>query len=454
MSGECREGVERPWFSVVKALDESRDAWIKRSIVTLDLSDQTDVGTFVERVTYDIDWQAVLEKSDALGSPSEKDIFIPVAWRPRVAFLEFDCKSNLDRSLTLVPLRDRIDYVEWLFWNECCSRGVCSELEISDAVRRRLRLRILGKSESEISICSPLDPSEQRIWDLIERDPRLERTYRLILEFQPVILLSTNDDDLSILKIAERKSMMKPKVRKAVDAFKGTSQGVIECRASSCTKIMAPGDVRIKSAYAFSIDGLQNRIASRAAASIYGDGSWAFSNERRSESNVAWLLEFTTRRSYFLEPGLRILSISLLAVLYWWVTGHNSDEQYIRGLSLSFTIVGSFYLHGLILFNQYHARSLPFKWVLGKQQLGLATAMVLTLLFPYIGHVSQRVSSLIEPSLDWPGIGDFSQWLVDLLRSVKFYGCLRVVFASIILLVFVSFLRAWYYGRPAVKTRS
>lgn len=427
---------------------------MKRSIVTLDLSDQTDVGTFVERVTYDIDWQAVLEKSGALDDACEKDIFIPVAWRPRVAFLEFDCKSNRDRSLTLVPLRDRIDYVEWLFWNECCSRGVCRELDISDAVRRRLRLRILGKSEPEVSICSPLDPAEQRIWDLIEGDSRVERIYRLILKYQPVILLSTNRDDLSILKIAERKSVRKPKVRKAVDAFRGASQGVIECRAASCTKIMAPADVRIKSAHAFSFDGLQAKVATCAAASIYGDGSWAFSNERRGESNVAWLLEFTTRRSYFLEPGLRILSISLLAVLYWWLTGYNSDEQYIRGLSLSFTIVGSFYLHGLILFNQYHARSLPFKWVLGKQQLGLAAVMVLTLLFPYIGHVSQRVSSLIELSLGWPGIDSLSRWLVSLLRSVKFYGLLRVLFTAIILVTFVSFLRAWHYGRPAVKTRS
>ena len=86
MQPESVDASQRLWCNRIKGLEDTRDLWVHRVVATLDFSDG--FGTYVERITYDLD----VSKLGLCISNGER--YIPLVWRKRETFLEFDCESN------------------------------------------------------------------------------------------------------------------------------------------------------------------------------------------------------------------------------------------------------------------------------------------------------------------------------------------------------------------------
>ena len=118
-------------FERVRSLDENREKWILRIIATLDFTDG--FATYVEHATYDINSDYV-----AARFPNMEQ-HIPIAWRRRDTFLEFDCLSNSQTSLQLVELAIRERYCEWYFWQRCVELNLVKRANISPRLAEYVR---------------------------------------------------------------------------------------------------------------------------------------------------------------------------------------------------------------------------------------------------------------------------------------------------------------------------
>lgn len=458
-------------FEKLRELDGLRESWIKRTIITIDLSEGLD--TYVEKATYDISFcenspigmDASLDLScQSLSSGHiapdcrEKDrsaevYLIPLAWRPRAAFLDLDCIDANGRSMQLVKLKVREEYCEWLFWTRCAELGLCSKDSVSDRIASLLRDHMQNGIVVKPDLKS-FSAEEKRLWEEIENNGELSRLYRKICDLQPLILWTLDPKAALLLKIKERKALVKPDRREAHTALKGAFRGTLSSARADCTKIIAPPDMRLKK-----VDGLviygESFQPPRLEAELHGDGSWAFCKTAERGILTEWRLELTSRRSLLISPGRHLLEIGLLACLFWSVKNSPlSDAKEILS-SFSMTFVGSVYLYHLYLFGRKADKSFLFNWAVSKQRLLLFLSLMCVIFFQFTAHALSELENvcdsyfLSDVAWSWMTAGyEWSKRVLKALFSHRVENFQRYALLVFIGLTYLDYLYAGWYGRP------
>lgn len=378
-------------FEKIFHLDDDRDAWILRTVGSLDFSDG--INTYNERVTYDIDSHLVSKYVH------DKAIYIPLTWRPRRAFLEFDCLSNAGSSLQLVELSVREKYSAWYFWRKCMDLHLIDLDDISDCLIKHLDEYIKKGKLDHIFTCSSRDQSR---WEKIAADPEIKLILNKIGYLQPLILRTTKKDDVSIVKVTERKTLFKPQRRKFSDLIFGRIVGIVESGNYNSTKIMAPKDVRINS-----IEGVVRHAGERSSkisSELFGAGSWAYCTTKNNGIYSVWRLTFTGRSPIFAVPALRALILGWFAVSFWGLLGVNADSGASVLNSFSMAVVGSIFLYYIKLFDFRESHSPQFRWANMLQRRALTIGYVVTLLFPFTLHLMDRLYFLFASLWFWSSI--------------------------------------------------
>ena len=425
-------------FERVRSLDENREKWILRIIATLDFTDG--FATYVEHATYDINSDYV-----AARFPNMEQ-HIPIAWRRRDTFLEFDCLSNSQTSLQLVELAIRERYCEWYFWQRCVELNLVKRANISPRLAEYVRTYVHDgmKAKGE---CGTLSQSDQRTWINLIANPEIKLIFDHIGEYQPVIIRATTQHDhISIIKLRERKSLIRSKKKKISNFMRGQAVGIVETISAGCTKLIAPRDVRFKR-----VDGLVLNdvgIPNPVEVKLFGDGSWAFCNTKQRGTSTVWRLMMTPRRSQLIAPGFRVLLLGLFAALYWQIMEFDASAGIDVINSFSMAIVGSVFLYYLKLFDVQISHSLQFRWASMLQRRGLMGAYAITLIFPILHHVLENVASWVDQFF-----GRFSSHLngvIRLLRSDTTAYVVRWSIIGVLVVLLIDFLVVSLYGKPVV----
>lgn len=426
-------------FERVRSLDENREKWMLRTIATLDFTDG--FATYVEHATYDIN-------SDYVTSCfSNQKQHIPIAWRPRDTFLEFDCLSNSQTSLQLVELAIRERYCEWYFWRRCIELNLIKYADISSCLAEYIRTYVHEGMEAK-GECGSLSQSDQRTWVNLIANPEIKLIFDQIGEYQPVIIRATKQHDyISIIKLRERKSLIRSRRKKLSNFIRGQAVGTVETISAGCTKLIAPRDVRFKQ-----VDGLvlndKVGIPNPVEVKLFGDGSWAFCNTKQQGTSTAWRLMMTPRRSQLIAPGFRVLLLGLLAALYWQIMEFDASAGKDVINSFSMAIVGSVFLYYLKLFDIQTSHSLQFRWASIFQRRGLMGAYAITLVFPILHHVLENMASWIDQFF-----GRFSSHfggVISLLRSDTTAYVVRWFIIGVLTVLLIDFLVVSIYGKPTV----
>ena len=448
MQPESVDESRRLWCNRIKGLEDTRDLWVHRVVATLDFSDG--FGTYVERITYDLD----VSKLGLCISNGER--YIPLVWRKRETFLEFDCESNSGESFQLVPLIDRQRYCQWLFWQKCqeLGKGDGSKFPkcIHDSFWRHIEE---GAYPSAKFFDCP--QNAQKMWDDLVADPVVRRIYDELGAYQPLILRIRQGADVSIVKLRERKTLAKPKTRSIKDVLDGTFIGSVEAPSASCTKIIPPRDTRIRDARPIlpivETRGFDLNIESETQ--IHGDGSWAFSPTKTYSTTVIWILEFTSRRSYFVSPGFRTSLLSLVASLYWLVSMSGRGSVSSAANTFSMAVVASYFVYHLNLFGQHSGRSLQFQWALRWQRYALMAVIGMTICFPFVDHIYCRASEFVSHASKWlPFLAKPIDFSVRTLLSSNFRLFTKWTILVSLLVVLCNFVHVSKIGRPQTKNRS
>lgn len=378
-------------FKSIRCLDENREKWTRRTVVTVDFTDGLD--TYVERITYDIDQKHIVQHSKL----SRTDTFyVPIAWRPRETFLEFDCVSNSGTSLQLTELAIRQRYCEWYFWQRCRELKVVKPSKITSKLRSCLKSYVEDGKPEAFGTCSK---SDQETWVTLLDNISLNAIYRQIGKYKPLVLRIANNDDVSIIKIKERKTLRRPPRRTGFDALKGSMVGTVCSINAGRTKLIAPIDMRFKCVDGFMLKPDVHSLPTKVKTEVLGDGGWAYCNTGNTDQQgdyTLWRLTMTPRRSRFISPGFRVLLLVILAIFYWQIFDVNaSSGRYVLS-GFSMAVVGSVFLYYLRLFDVKRTHSFQFRWASTWQRSCLMFAYATVLIFPFIEHLLNKFSALVS----------------------------------------------------------
>lgn len=420
-------------FKVIRELDSSRETWAKRAVVTLDFSEGKD--TYVERMTIDVKARVFSERLK-----EGEDILVPVGWRDRATFLEFDCRTDSGESFQLLQLKYRELFAEWLFWIQCLEKDYLPERVIPECLQNQVRSQInLGIGCEQDCRCGVGHHCEHlSIWKRILSDPEMNGFYRKLRDEQLLILALPAATQFSAVKISERKTLKQPH-RTAAEKIVGCVRGVVFTANATSVKMIAPDDVRFKA-----VDGTIVGRGSRGSVyyrpintQLHGDGSWVYANERTSGSRMLWRLTFTPRRSRLISPGIRITTIGIFACLWWHLTGFGaSDLDSID--RISFAVVLAYYAYYMYLSDKSISNSFIYNWSTRTQRHSLTIAILSTLAFPISAHILNRLGSTLPAALQ------------DMLKSAYPAGVAlsKIAIVAILTLVLIDFYLVRSYGGP------
>lgn len=466
-------------FEEIRALERNRDRWVRRTVTTVDLSEGLD--TYLEKITYDISLSRLLDIVEGVHSFTEtkkeveseepesvanrrprvfgqcEDLYIPVGWRARETFLDFDCKTADDRSLQLIKLKNRMDYCEWLFWQECLEEEIVDTNGVPDSLRQMVRTQIeTGSAEDR---CSELPEDAAILWEKIIENVKMKHVYRRIGDSQPLILWIGNCVDLTLIKLRERKTLKRPEGNMFFDRLRGRVVGSFYAPTAGCTKIIAPRDVRFKSVHGW-VYCSERKQPGKLQAELHGDGSWAFCNTTISGIATEWWIVCTSRRSHLASPGWRLLLLGLVACMFWLSKGSSASTVNAIAQSFSMTLVGSVYLYYLYLLGRNPRKSFLFNWATSGQRYILTIACVIVILFPFMGHVLTQLdvflrdvlhSALVPPILytgySWVAAAFVSFFAGD-VDNLRMFVLIPALLAA-----FCDYLYVMWYGRPVRQLR-
>ena len=498
----AQDGVPK-WYERIRELEETRDEWVLRSVLALDFSEGA--GTYFENSTFDLDpsvlrrifsvqsgekesdtqlsgergsaaqlsgekesdTQLSGERGSAAQLSGEKEsatrptdwYYIPLTWRKRESFLEFDCETNSGVSLQLVPLVQRQKYCLWLFWKCCRELGLIGDdYKVPSCIEECLRQHIETGAYSDARFY-PCAGNVQEVWDRIVDNPEIRRIYDTLGRFQPLILRARDGEDVSIVKVRERKAVIKPGVIAIGDMLNGVCLGALRTRSASCTKIRAPKDMRISrvDAYFIFLEGGKERTVvvdpNELRMEIYGDGSWAFSPLKAYSSTIYWLVSFSSKESYFASPAIRTALLSLLTTTFWLATDFGKSSvggASVTGVvnSFSMAVIASYFIYQLRLFSQQSERSLQFQWALKWQRYALMATMVMTVCFPFVNRLFSRVSDFVQVVTGFvPVLSGPVAHLTGLLTSSAFHLTVKWLIVFLIASFMWSFRRVSKFSR-------
>lgn len=381
-------------YNSIEKLEENTTSWRSRSVLTLDFSDGAD--TYVEHLTIDVDTEKV---DECFVSSGQDHYYVLVGWRRKDTFLEFDCKANSGQSLQLMPLSFRCGYAEWSFLRLCESK--MSGEEIPGCIRARVAEAITGSEDSSNTynkFCSNHSTQCDSTWKRLLQDEEIRATYYLkIKRREPLILRASKRYDISILKLKERRNFDFPR-RKLHEVLVAKGPGILTSRRATSTKIIAPQDVRVRSATLHDI-----QYESSYTTKLFGEGSWGHLSQKQKQTGefLIWSVTFYPRRSYLVTPGLLILLLGLILCPYWHMTMQNipldSWNQSIVGLvdeRPSFGFLFAYYIASIpLLFYKSHERSYLYTWIVRRIKWCLGIGMFVILLFPFIPHAIVKLAA-------------------------------------------------------------
>lgn len=432
-------------YPQLRSLDFERDRWILRSVVSVDLSSGQD--TCIERVTYDLD-PRLLRATTVAGS-----VYVPLFWRNRETFLEFDCKTNSGTSFQLIPLNERIDYCEWLFWELCKEAGYSSDVRRAPKnVYALMRKHITeGRYDDRDFLDQPL--SVQRFFNRILEDPRVCDFYSRIGRDQPVILKVSAGEDLSLIKVSQRKVLLRPE-RRLSDVLDGAFVASIVCSSSSISKFRAPEDSRLDRVVGYMYNPATGEFDfhNPIKGDIHGGGSWACSPTKTYSGSVYWLLRFTPRRAYFVASAARTAFVAMLAAFYWIIADFNISDIGAATGSFSLATVTAFFVYQLRLFSIFSERSIEFRWALRCQRYLLMALMVGCLFIPLMANFADRIKYVAAviirdiPILELPLLGAH-RFISSITMGSPVYAA-RVAFFLIFIAIWANLVHVYKMGDP------
>lgn len=429
---------ESSLFQSIYELEHRRNQWLKRSIVTLDLS--SGIDTYLEKLTHDILQSYVETVFDAQKSDM---VYLPLYWRPRSAFLEFDCITNSGRSLQLMQRSFREEYSVWLFLRLCIEQGYLEEGEIFSWLHCLVLNGIHEGREDPTEIVACGD-QEIAFWEGLMADEKLKRLYFYLCRYQLLIVKADCGDDFSILKVAERKSLQKP-LRRMSERFFGRVSGEFEAPVGRCIRVIAPRDVRILDFYGISYRNLHQIHKNGAIIEgyLHGDGSWGFANLRADSRFIKWVVTFSPRRSYLLSQALRVSGLGSLAILFWFFVGINRSTPTQILQSFSMAAVGSVYLYHIGLLARSPDKSFQFNWASRFQRYLLIPVMALVPSFPFSAGILRYFGTRFNGIFNVQSSVNFNYFIF----------VVQIILMLFIILVTVYFLLVWRMNRPLVQTR-
>lgn len=436
---------EKRLFKALRRSQDEIDQWILRSVVTLDFSSGCD--TYIESVTFDID---VTQQESFVH---ENFFYIPISWRNRQTFLEFDCRTNSGKSFQLVPLSVRIKYCEWLFWDLCRTEKLRQVSNLVKPVSNILREHIMtGKFQDRDFREVPVE--QRRYLEGLLSNDRVSDLFRQMGREQPLIIRASAKEDISLIKLSQRKAIIRTRSRGS-RIWNGVFLGSVVAPSSSTVTFIPPKDCRFRRVTGYKLNAKTGKYDTKNAveAEIHGGGTWACSPVKTYCETVRWFLEFTGKRSFFTSPASRTAFVATLAVAYWGVAGFSVAD--FSGLFQGFSVamVTSYFVFQLRLFSQFSDRSFQFQWALRWQRYWIMVVEVCTLCVPlvdyFIGKIATPVSS--PDCLIMKGFGTFQSWIE---RSLIFLsgGNPSAVLKSLIFLVvlcaWVNLHAVYRYGAP------
>ena len=443
-------------FERIKALEDSTESWLKRSVVTVDLSQGRD--SYIERMTLDLD-VGCLKKYGFEGQ-----YYIPVGWRARRTFLSYDCKSETGASLQLAKRAFREAYSEWLFFRYGRDLGILSDGAVPPCLVERVKRRIHDGCDLSAGheCCSGHPCDHELLWSALKKDERIKGFYDALGELEPIILIARQEEPPFLLKIAEQKANEKPR-RRLIDVVLGRFVGTLKVRAATSTKFLAPRDMRFKS-----VIGLTSKAFRESdqtlSAEVFGDGAWAAATNGPVWENMsAWELTLAPRRSAFVSPAIRVLGLGLLACIYWLLTGFGVRDYNAILNSFSYLIVGSYYLHYLYLLDRKEVNSFLYGWSMRPQRHGLMIGMSIVGFFPVIPLFLKKACDFVVglgvQGIDLVPVGVREHiYNISAMPYSEFVASdgvarVRIFLVALLTLVVVDLAMVQFASRPKYPTR-
>ena len=124
-------------------LEENRSAWSRRHLLMLDFSEGR--RTWLEKESIDIRTTILIDLAKKFylpaqgGKKRENFLYIPLGWRTKESYLQYDCSLNDGHSASLMNRNFNEGYAYWLFlqefgddlpecMNEYVARIVCNSI--------------------------------------------------------------------------------------------------------------------------------------------------------------------------------------------------------------------------------------------------------------------------------------------------------------------------------------
>lgn len=421
-------------FNRLRSLEEGRELWIKREVVTVDFSENK--AAYVERLTFDLNAEHFTNNT-AIGGFH----YIPIGWRDRESFLEFNCRTDRGNSVQLLTLDYRHLFMKWMFWSLCCEKGFIEPDLVPSCLLKRLDAQIkFGKvDETEVKCC---EEQHNELWSQIQSNKRLRDLYQILGRRESLILKVPAGDVLTMIKLEEVKTLKKP-FQSYADRLIGRMEGVLVMRNATSIKFVAPSDMKFISVKGIPIyeSAFKQKTEMLIKARLYGDGERAHSRIQAKSSIIAWTLILHPRRHQLIVPGMRISVLGIFSCLYWMLSGFGTPSNVvdIRN-SFSLSVVIAYYWYYIHLFDKNYARSFIYNSVTERQRFLLSLCMLSVMLFPFVGHIS----IVLVSNLHRLGIAMFS---ADAISPAIRWGI-----TILLELMLVDFWCSWEMGSLKYKT--
>lgn len=207
--------------------------------------------------------------------------------------------------------------MEWSFWHLCELKDMIPESGIPECWQYRVYQYVnFGKEERLSNSVCPAHVCEHEFgWKRLLTDPEIDKAIDFLKVSEPLVFVVDTNDDVRIVKYAERLSLRLPK-RTLSERHRGIFLGNFSfARSAKTIKVIAPTDMR----FGICRDHESgHESAGEVALEVYGNGSWIHNARTPAVGGRIWSIELLGKREHFFTSAFTVAIVSLIVCLIWF----------------------------------------------------------------------------------------------------------------------------------------
>ncbi|WP_129591464.1 hypothetical protein [Actinomyces sp. oral taxon 897] len=405
-------------YQMLFKLEENRSAWSRRHLLMLDFSEGR--RTWLEKESIDIRTTILIDLAKKFylpaqgGKKRENFLYIPLGWRTKESYLQYDCSLNDGHSASLMNRKFNEGYAYWLFlqWfgddlpeciNEYVARIVCND----------------ARKDKSQCFCTCNEFRVHNLhWESLGSQPQFDQYLEKVEKHHIVAIKLRADRDFSLIKTSERRTgVWRSSLMPGSDRTGYCVKRTAVTRPIESIKVFMPKDIRLVRAYG--TYGGQISAPTNRKMDIYSD-RWGANHDRDvpvGAISIRWLFWIAPCRTQIIFPTLHGYLVSFICCVFWFFGRVSYRDPQARGgaFFLMTALLAPFVVAGVTesIKSSYMHRQLTKRY---RRALAALVVLVITFLLSPTGP---RILAVRSPHEGFPVAWIGASWCDWILLSPR-----------------------------------